>query len=75
MYGTSPTVGASEHINLVDRVLPDGSFMVTRGNQDGSRVTRYGSCRLQPADPAHLTGPGCDPRPIYGIATPTRGHA
>ena len=72
MYGTTPTVGGdSQHVNLVDRVLEDGSFMVTGGNQDGSRVTRYGPCRLQRTDPARLTGPGCDPRPIYGIATPT----
>jgi 3D (Asp-Asp-Asp) domain-containing protein len=72
MYGTSsvPPHG-SDHVNLVDRVLPDGSFMVTGGNQDGSRVTRYGPCRLRRADPARLTGPGCDPRPIYGIAMPT----
>lgn len=54
----------------VDRVLPDGTFFVTGGNQDGSRVTRYGPCRLECADPAHLTGPGCDTRPIYGIAAP-----
>ena len=47
--------------------------MVTGGNQDGPRVTRYGPCRLQRTDPAHLTGPGCDTRPIYGIAMPTRG--
>jgi 3D (Asp-Asp-Asp) domain-containing protein len=72
MYGTSPAPGESEHVNLVDRVLPDGTFMVTGGNQDGSRVTRYGPCRLRRADPAGLTGPGCDPRPIYGIAMPTK---
>jgi len=72
MYGTSPQPGGdSRHINLVDRVLPDGTFMVTGGNQDGGRVTRYGPCRLQRTDPARLTGPGCDGRPIYGIATPT----
>jgi 3D (Asp-Asp-Asp) domain-containing protein len=73
MYGTDSTPpSGSDHINLVDRVLPDGSFMVTGGNQDGSRVTRYGPCRLRRADPAALEGPGCDPRPIYGIAAPTR---
>jgi len=73
MYGASSA--ASDHINLVDRVLPDGSFMVTGGNQDGSRVTRYGPCRLRRADPAGLTGPGCDPRPIYGIAMPAKPSA
>jgi len=73
MYGASSA--ASDHINLVDRVLPDGSFMVTGGNQDGSRVTRYGPCRLRRADPAGLSGPGCDPRPIYGIAMPTKPSA
>jgi len=72
MYGTGPQPGASDHVNLVDSVLKDGSFMVTGGNQDGSRVTRYGPCRLARADPARLSGPGCDGRPIYGIATPTR---
>ena len=36
------------------------------------RVTRYGPCRLRRADPARLTGPGCDRRPIYGIAMPTQ---
>jgi 3D (Asp-Asp-Asp) domain-containing protein len=71
MYGTEARAGGdSRHVNLVDRVLADGSFMVTGGNQDGSRVTRYGPCRLEHADPARLAGPGCDPRPIYGIATP-----
>ncbi len=76
MYGTSsaPPAG-SDHINLVDRVLPDGTFMVTGGNQDSSRVTRYGPCRLTPTDPARLSGPGCDPRPIYGIAMPTKPEA
>jgi CHAP domain len=73
MYGTdSAPPDGSAHVNLVDRVLPDGSFMVTGGNQDGSRVTRYGPCRLRHADPAGLSGPGCDRRPIYGIAMPTK---
>jgi CHAP domain/3D domain len=72
MYGTEARPGGdSRHVNLVDRVLPDGSFMVTGGNQDDGRVTRYGPCRLQRVDPAHLIGPGCDTRPIYGIAQPT----
>ena len=71
MYGTDAGRRDSRHVNLVDRVLPDGIFMVTGGNQDGGRVTRYGPCRLQRADPARLTGPGCDSRPIYGIAMPT----
>jgi 3D (Asp-Asp-Asp) domain-containing protein len=71
MYGRDPTRD-SLHVNLVDTVLADGSFMVTGGNQDDHRVTREGPCRLHPTDPAALSGPGCDPRPIYGIATPTR---
>jgi len=72
MYGTEARPGGdSRHVGLVGRVLPDGTFMVTGGNQDSSRVTRYGPCRLRRADPAGLVGPGCDPRPIYGIATPT----
>jgi 3D (Asp-Asp-Asp) domain-containing protein len=72
MYGSSPQPGGdSQHVNLVDRVLADGTFMVTGGNQGGGRVTRYGPCRLRRSDPARLTGPGCDSRPIYGIASPT----
>lgn len=71
MYGTGPSsTVTSEHLNLVDSVLRDGSFMITGGNQDTSRVTRYGPCRLSRSDPAYLTGPGCDGRPIYGIALP-----
>jgi hypothetical protein len=49
--------------------------MVTGGNQDHGRVTRYGPCRLERTDPAYLTGPGCDTRPIYGIAMPTEASA
>lgn len=71
MYGTGPaSTATSAHVNLVDSVLRDGSFMVTGGNQDTSRVTRYGPCRLSRTDPAYLSGPGCDTRPIYGIALP-----
>lgn len=73
MYGTGPSsTVTSDHVNLVDSVLSDGSFMVTGGNQDTSRVTRYGPCRLSRTDPAYLSGPGCDNRPIYGIAAPGR---
>jgi 3D (Asp-Asp-Asp) domain-containing protein len=69
MYGSGPSsTVTSAHVNLVDAVLDDGSFMVTGGNQDTSRVTRYGPCRLSRTDPAYLSGPGCDSRPIYGIA-------
>ena len=71
MYGSDPD-RHSLHVNLVDKVNPDGSFMVTGGNQDSSRVTRYGPCRLRRARVASLVGPGCDPRGIYGIAMPTR---
>ena len=75
MYGVNSVAPlGSWHVNLVDRVLPDGSFMVTGGNQGAipRKVTRYGPCRLQRADPAHLIGPECDGRPIYGIAAPTK---
>jgi len=76
MYGSGPaSTATSEHLNLVDEVLPDGTFMVTGGNQDTSRVTRYGPCRLSRTDPAFLRGPGCDARPIYGIASPGAGSA
>ena len=69
MYGRGPSdTTASQHVNLVDRVNPDGTFMITGGNQDSSRVTRQGPCRLVADDPARLRGPGCDPRPIYAIA-------
>jgi hypothetical protein len=71
MYGSGPqSTSSSQHVNLVDAVNPDGTFMLTGGNQDSSRVTREGPCRLSRADPARLAGPGCDPRPIYAIAAP-----
>jgi 3D (Asp-Asp-Asp) domain-containing protein len=71
MYGSGPQrTRTSQHVNLVDAVNPDGTFMLTGGNQDSSRVTREGPCRLSRSDPARLTGPGCDPRPIYAIAAP-----
>ena len=71
MYGSGPQdTHTSQHINLVDTVNPDGTFMITGGNQDSSRVTRQGPCRLSDASPARLTGPGCDPRPVYAIAAP-----
>ena len=72
MYGSGPqSTSTSQHVNLVDTVNPDGTFMLTGGNQDTSRVTRQGPCRMSRSDPARLTGPGCDPRPIYAIAAPT----
>lgn len=71
MYGSGPqSTRTSQHVNLVDIVNPDGTFMITGGNQDSSRVTRQGPCRLSRTEPARLTGPGCDPRPIYAIAAP-----
>jgi 3D (Asp-Asp-Asp) domain-containing protein len=73
MYGSSDT--DSDHINMVQRTLPDGSFMVVGGNQDGSRVTSYGPCRLSTESVAHLSGPGCDTRGIYGIVSPPGGQA
>ena len=72
MYGTGPQSPAtSQHVNLVDTVNPDGTFMITGGNQDSSRVTRQGPCRMTTTDPARLRGPGCDTRSIYAIAAPT----
>jgi 3D (Asp-Asp-Asp) domain-containing protein len=71
MYGSGPqNTRTSQHVNLVDTVNSDGTFMITGGNQDSSRVTREGPCRLSRAEPARLTGPGCDPRPVYAIAAP-----
>ena len=71
MYGSGPqNTSTSEHVNLVDTVNADGTFMITGGNQDSSRVTRQGPCRLIRANPARLSGPGCDRRPIYAIAAP-----
>ena len=71
MYGSGPqSTSTSEHLNLVDTVNPDGTFMLTGGNQDSSRVTRQGPCRLVATDPAKLSGPGCDRRLIYAIAAP-----
>ena len=72
MYGSGPQdPGTSLHVNLVDAVNSDGSFMITGGNQDTSRVTRQGPCRMTRSHPARLRGVGCDPRPIYAIAAPT----
>ncbi|HWC25136.1 MAG TPA: serine hydrolase [Solirubrobacteraceae bacterium] len=72
MYGSGPRdPGTSRHVNLVDTVNPDGTFMITGGNQDTSRVTRQGPCRMTRSHPARLRGEGCDPRPIYAIAAPT----
>jgi hypothetical protein len=45
--------------------------MVTGGNESNS-VLRSGPCRLRQTEPAYQTGPGCDVRPIYGIAMPGR---
>lgn len=71
MYGSGPRdTNTSQHVNLVDTVNPDGTFMITGGNQDSSRVTRQGPCRLFRRNPARLVGPGCDRRPIYAIAAP-----
>ena len=71
MYGSGPqSTSTSQHVNLVDAVNPDGTFMLTGGNQDSSRVTREGPCRLSRTEPARLAGPGCDPRPVYAIAAP-----
>jgi 3D (Asp-Asp-Asp) domain-containing protein len=53
MYGSGPqSTGTSQHVNLVDAVNPDGTFMLTGGNQDSSRVTREGPCRLSRTEPA-----------------------
>jgi 3D (Asp-Asp-Asp) domain-containing protein len=71
LYGSGPqNTTTAQHVNLVDAVDPGGTFMVTGGNQDASRVTREGPCRLVRTNPARLVGPGCDPRPIYAIAAP-----
>jgi len=71
MYGTGPeSAGTSQHVNLVDKLNEDGTFMITSGNSDTSRVTRQGPCKLNISEPATLTGPGCDRRPIYAITAP-----
>jgi hypothetical protein len=73
MYGTGPSSTAtSDHVNLVTQVSRDGSYMLTGGNQGGfpGTVSTQGPCRLSRTDPGRQIGPGCDPRPIYGIAVP-----
>jgi Beta-lactamase enzyme family/CHAP domain len=71
MYGSGPqNPSTSQHVNLIDKINPDGTFMITSGNSDSSRVTREGPCTLKVANPARITGPGCDGRPIYAIASP-----
>ncbi len=75
MYGSGPGPGQSEHVNLVSRVYPDGSFELIGGNQTCAGpncVSKRGPCRLTVTVPAHLTGPACgDTREVYGIASPT----
>jgi hypothetical protein len=72
MYGTGPeNTLTSQHVNIVDTVNRDGTFMLTGGNESNS-VLRSGPCRLSVAEPTYLTGPGCDGRPVYGIAMPGR---
>jgi hypothetical protein len=70
-YGSGPqSTATSQHVNLVTKVNLDGSFMLTGGNEAG-RVLLSGPCRLSgAAGAAHLTGPGCDTRQVYGIAAP-----
>jgi 3D (Asp-Asp-Asp) domain-containing protein len=70
-YGTGPqSTATSSHVNLVTKVNADGSFMLVGGNETG-RVLLTGPCRLTgPAGRVHLVGPGCDSRPVYGIAAP-----
>lgn len=72
--GGSPT--RSDHINMVEKTYPDGSFDVIGGNQGsgcptGSCVSEHKACRLigwnRPADPHLDCG---DDRPIWGIVTP-----
>ena len=71
-YGSGPqSTATSDHVNLVTRVNPDGSFMLIGGNQGGSHVSIEGPCRLTGgASSTRLTGPGCDNRNIYGITAP-----
>ncbi len=70
-YGSGPqSTATSGHVNLVTKINPDGSFMLTGGNE-GGRVLLTGPCRLGGgAGAVHLTGPGCDTREVYGIAAP-----
>jgi 3D (Asp-Asp-Asp) domain-containing protein len=73
MYGSGPAnTSTSEHINMVQKVLPDGSFMVIGGNQGPlpGHVTTQGPCRLVGGANLHMEGPGCDGRPMYGIVAP-----
>ncbi len=56
---------------MVRSVNPDGTIQLIGGNQDGSRVTTYGPCRLTNGASVHLSGPGCDTRPIYAIVAPS----
>lgn len=72
MYGSGPASAAtSDHVNMVRAVNPDGTIQLIGGNQDGSRVTTYGPCRLTNGTSVQLSGPGCDPRPIYAIVAPS----
>jgi hypothetical protein len=73
--GGSPT--HSDHINLVGKTYPDGSFDVVGGNQGcptggPNCVSERRACLLsgwKSAGEPHLEGCG-DDRPIWGIVTP-----
>ena len=70
MYGSGPqSAQTSEHINLVSKLNPDGSFMTIGGNES-NRVMLSGPCRLTRGPETRLQGPGCDTRPVYAIAAP-----
>lgn len=71
-YGSGPqSTATSLHVNLVSKINPDGSFMLIGGNEANGEVGLSGPCRLTGgAGTAHLTGPGCDTREVYGIAAP-----
>lgn len=63
LYGSGPGPGASAHVGIVERVLPDGRIATIDGNS--SDTVR----RIPPFDPARAEEAGL-PGPIYGYARP-----
>lgn len=65
LIGTGPQQGASLHVGIVEKVMPDGQITIINGDFAG-KVMRTGPCA-----PSNAQG-GCEePDPIYGYASPT----
>jgi hypothetical protein len=78
MYGTGYAGHGSQHINMVEKTYPDGSFDLIGGNQGsgcptGSCVSEHKSCKLVGWKTSTAPHVDCShDRPIWGIVTPTK---